>query len=1031
MAKDTKQKKNKVFDLDSKQISSPNASKKSETTARDQRSAETELASIRSANDANMASIVKLSGSLRKTLNTGKLALPEAGVIADKGKLGIPSNNIFDVVGKFKSKEEAQDVITAEIENATAKVSLYNHTGVYAKMLEARRSNFMEDNLPVLRTSLELFVDDVNNGSFRGSEYGNHNKFRFYENGTLITDANKIEKMTEYLNPTTYNKLKDDVKTFDEIDSTGDYLAYKYGNSDTRLISHKDVAKDMYIKYVLKEAKKQTIGSNVIKERAILASNESSLEHINDYIQSAHKLPCVGMHDNLITALGTQVLSELPDEFLKSEEIYVAKVGNENIYMDRHSYNECTTTEDFLEFAERYLYGRASKVYNINPKDDRNEVIDGYCFTYESSGFTNDVAQAVLAELINEHYGFMNDISNESMGIGIESFIQTDEVLVKRMLSEVSFSDIYNTSYERILSYNKKNVKRDKFGMETYSRVKDNSMLRVNGGNIVDRLYIRCFNTLNRNEEVSLEGFSAIEDTSLNPSFGVRELGGVQLDDKSNGAKPKNDDNATEKVKNKRINYNKLEKMFGNIRGCTVEFLDNTRKIPLIAGNKLIGHFYIEYTHQDIQHFIGLRTIIGNPVTYTQNMDMLNVKTEEQEETLGRLIFSDTIKPLLEQNIDTKFIRNNSNVLYALQKLMEENELSQSMTYSDLTRYSMYNLSRIIFIPASQTVFKRNGEGSLGESRFIQAVVPATSYILAREAYLSWILADAKGISFLTIPKGMSDLGGEYGQDHLKDRIDDLNVSRAKLRDIAFNNTPLTHRFVVLEKSEEAEQDIDIKTIDYPDFNIDQDTMQGWLNDATAIVGVSAALFMNNNNEVELMHKLSHINDKDLIRVLKCRQQKKVPSSQLATRLLQLRGGSEFDDIQVEWVEPSINSYNHVTRTEMLDQLIGLVEKYMSVYDMINEEDENYKAFRSLVVKEIVGKLTDSDNIIITMDDIIKEAKHKFLVNLTEDVEEKNLDKQNKKNEEDNTDQDNAFNPDNAEGDLNDAGVSNNDNPFA
>ncbi len=60
--------------------------------------------------------------------------------------------------------------------------------------------------------------------------------------------------MTEYLNPTTYNKLKDDVKTFDEIDSTGDYLAYKYGNSDTRLISHKDVAKDMYIKYVLKES---------------------------------------------------------------------------------------------------------------------------------------------------------------------------------------------------------------------------------------------------------------------------------------------------------------------------------------------------------------------------------------------------------------------------------------------------------------------------------------------------------------------------------------------------------------------------------------------------------------------------------------------------------------------------------------------------------------------------------------------------------------------------------------------------------
>lgn len=84
---------------------------------------------------------------------------------------------------------------------------------------------------------------------------------------------------------------------------------------------------------------------------------------------------------------------------------------------------------------------------------------------------------------------------------------------------------------------------------------------------------------------------------------------------------------------------------------------------------------------------------------------------------------------------------------------MEENELSQSMSYNDLTRYSMYNLSRIIFIPANQCVFKRAGSGVLGESRFAQAVVPATSHILAKEAYLSWILCDGKGISFLTLPK--------------------------------------------------------------------------------------------------------------------------------------------------------------------------------------------------------------------------------------------------------------------------------------
>lgn len=1024
-----KKEKAKLFELDSKQIKESKS--KSETVAKDQRSAEQELASIRSANDANMGSIVKLSGSLRKTLDTGKLALPEAGILNGKDRLTVDNSNILEILGKFKNREEAEDVITAKIENATAQVSLYNHTGVYAKMMEARRANFMEDNLPVLRTSLELFVDDVNNGAFRGSEYGNHNKFRFYENGSLITDMNRIKKMTEYLNPTTYNKLKDDVKTFDEVDSTGDYLAYKYGNSDTRLISHKDVAKDMYIKYVLKEAKKKTMaGAEFIKERALVASSESSLESINEYITSKYNSKPMTMKSNLLTELSMDIISEIPEEFLESTEIFRGVRGNESVDMDRYAYNEFTTNESFLDFAERYLYGKASRVYNVNPRQDREEVIDGYCFTYESSGYTNEVAQAILADLTLEYYGFQDSISTESIGLGIESFMQTDEKLVTMMLQTVSFDDIYGTSADRILTYNKKNIKTDNYGLETYSAVPDTAMLKVKGGTMVDRLYIKAFNSLNRNTEVSMEGYGEIADTSLNPSYGVQELGGVPLDKKNSGAKGTTD-KVEASVKNKKVNYNKLEKMFGNIRGCTVEYLDNTRKIPLVAGNKKIGDFYIEYTHQDIQHFIGLRTILGNPVSYTQNMDMLNVRTDEQEETLGRLIFSDTIKPLLEQNVDTKFIRNNSNVLYALQKLMEENELSQSMTYSDLTRYSMYNLSRIIFIPASQVIFKKNGEGALGESRFIQATVPATSYILAREAYLSWILADAKGISFLTLPKGMSDMGGEYGQDHLKDKIDDLNVSRAKLRDIAFNNTPLTHRFVVLEKDEEVNGDIDIKTIEYPDFRIDQDTMSGWLNDATAIVGVSAALFMNNNNEVELMHKLSHINDKDLIRVLKCRAQKKVASSQLATRLLQLRGGSEFNDVQVEWVEPSINAYNHVNRTEMLDQLSGLIEKYVGIYDMVYEDDDNYKAAKGLVVKEILSKLTDSDTLLLTMDDIVKEAVQKFMVNMTEEVEEKKLDKENEKNTEENSDQDNEYNPDNVNEDMDNAGVDNADNPFA
>ena len=547
MAKDKKN--NKVFELNSKQLPEGSKEKTSdkEVTVRDQRSAERELAAIRASNDANMGSIIKLSSSLRKTLDTAKTALPEIGVFG-KDVSQIKDSNVLQIAGKFKSKEEAEAVITAKIEQATAQVSLYNHTGVYAKMLEARRNNFIEDNLPITRTSLDLYVDDVNNGSFRGFEYGNHNKFHFYENGALITDMNRIEKMTEYLNPTNYFKLSDDVKSFDELDAHGDYLAYKHGNSDTRLISHKDVAKDMYIKYVLKEAKRKTMGVDMIKERALVASSESSLESINDFIVGVYHMEPLKMNDNLREKLGENIIAEIPSNLYTEEDHYIGKIGNESVEMDYYTYNEYNRNETFLEFAERYLTGGASKVYNVNPKASRNEVIDGYCFTFETAGVTQEVANAVLRELSEEMISYRGSISNESLSLGIESFIETDKPLITNLLTSVDFDDIYNTSFERIASYNKMNEihGRTKLSFESYTGIKDNNFLFAKGANTVDRLYIRCFNALNRNEEISMEG--GIPDNSLEPSYGRMELGGYQLADKKSDQK---DDGSTAKATQK------------------------------------------------------------------------------------------------------------------------------------------------------------------------------------------------------------------------------------------------------------------------------------------------------------------------------------------------------------------------------------------------------------------------------------------------------------------------------------------------
>ena len=48
------------------------------------------------------------------------------------------------------------------------------------------------------------------------------------------------------------------------------------------------------------------------------------------------------------------------------------------------------------------------------------------------------------------------------------------------------------------------------------------------------------------------------------------------------------------------------------------------------------------------------------------------------------MIFGDVVKPILEKNIDIKFLKNNEELLYTLKKLIEENEVSNSMSINEL-----------------------------------------------------------------------------------------------------------------------------------------------------------------------------------------------------------------------------------------------------------------------------------------------------------------------------------------------------------
>ena len=952
-----------------------------------------ELDQISISNDEAMTGIRKLSSTLTNLLDENITALPEQGIVGKAQKVNEP--DIFNIEGNTKKRQPISELINAQIEESTHRVTLYNHTGVYGKILEVRQNSFMEQNLPILKTSLSFFVDDVINGSYRGDDYDVYQRFKYYQNGAEIVKSETIDKLNNILEPKSYADLMTGVKPWNVLATALFYTGRKDGYCLARVIPHKEIAKDLYVKYVMKEDKKEQLKKKKFEKKdKAKAKDKTAVEDINLFLDE-YGIEHIAMETDLFIAIPKEILDEIPEQLYTVTTSYYNEDG-EDIALESADYTEVNTDETFLDFCERMLTGKGHKIYNINLKGNRNEVIGGEAFTYEIGGIDSTNGKGIFDEI--RKACMLNGLNNTSTNqIAVESVDRDLNPVDKVNLTNVTFEDIYNSGVFTICN---------NAGISMESATDTMLLDSIKPDRTVDRMYLKIRKSLElKMDKIAMEagsgtGWYGAHDNTLDPSFGTMQLGGAPLDRKGNsGINPAAPD-SEERVKEAQARYGRLEKMFGSIKGETTEILDNTRTIPIKGGDRLIGAYYIEYTHQDIQHFIGMRTVIGNPIAYTQNIDMLNIRTDEQEETLGRMIFTDTIQPLLEKNMDTKFLKDNASILYCLKQLLEENEIGQSLSFQDMTRYNMYNMSRIIFIPGNQLIFAVHGDTGLGKSTFNEALVPANAAILANEAYLSWLLCDGKGMSFVQVPRGMSEIGGENGVDNLRMRMDDLMISRAKLRDVAYNNFPLCHKIILMEKGEEATEDIEIKTLEFPQFQIDQEQINRWVQEATNIIGYNSATFSSIDGTVELAKKLFEIDDTKLLEILKCRRMFKLAFSQLATKLLQVRGGDAYNDYTVEWVEPPVERNNNIKRSEIAKETQDTVNSYMDLIEAAYGNDEIWEETKPYVVRELLLKLADKDTLLNEMDDLVKDAQNKLKVRTTEEVEEKTSEEEEKEGAE-------------------------------
>lgn len=917
-----------------------------------------ELEDIHMHNKELYGDITHFSTGLDERFDPETIKLPEATSSVDIRR----SATQLQLYGDSNKNQALSDVVNNMLEDQARRITGYMHTGVYGRIELARKCDFILNNLPILGESTRLFIDDVNNGSFVGDVFQEENKFRIYENGVQVNDSRRIKKILNILNPKEYSIISKDVKPWNEIDNVGITGAWMYGCKCIKVLSNKKIAQDLYIKYVMKKAKVDNAKNKEVKTQEMLVpKTESAMSLVKsiDYSESLYTVI-----DNKILLDDTSIALKNTRDWKGFEIVTEHFLGNKPI--SNYDYNEYTHgNESFTEFVTRVANESHLPIYSISDKNGDKPLCN---FSVDIGGVSARTVGNILAELERMPKAIDNDLSS----VSLESITSLSPAEINKFDESLSFADIYafntsNASGFTSMVYNKIGTEcgfdldmSKSFGLESIS----NDVDRVFGIEVGDAL--------------ANVGSAQSQSQFPSPNTGATKdpLTGASLD-------------AEERLKQSNISYGRISKTFESIKGDTIEYLDNTRTIPIVVGDRLLGVIYIEFTHQDVEHYVGLRHMMTNPTGYMAEMDTLNINYEEQEETLGRLMFIDNIKPIIDKHMSVKFLKNNSDILGVIYRLLREHEVSTSSTLTDLQRSAIYNMSRIVFVPIDDIVFYRNGHEYLGESQYEKALGQASSVILVQDKYMGWLMQDAAGYTFIEVPKGLSEASGENGTNPLVSQIIDTRMTRYKLRDMSFSNADVSAKMIIYEKPEDVVSALDIKQVKPDSFHIDQEIITRWIQEATEIVGYNAALFSSQDGSVELARKLAEMHNAKKLVIDELRRFKIPASSQLATKLLRIRGGEEFNNTVVIWNPPELERKNTTTATEKIKESSERFAAYMELADSkYGEDNDEYQLNRSRFANEVLMYMMPDDPIVMAMDELLQKAIQKTKIDITTKVVE-------------------------------------------
>lgn len=903
----------------------------------------------------------KMPDKIMRELDANTLAIASRNLNLDTGTL-FTFNGLKDESGVGGNVLEEK--VTSGLSASVASINNFMPNGNHAFIRMVDQNIYLAENFPALEESLSLFIDSCVNGSYTGDPLASsHTPFKYYtKSGAEITNVSDIARYNELLVPS--KSISVNLESFFDIEIRIRKRQRRDGMALVRYVPFRKVLKELYIKYLLKKTKVKQMKKGDKTVKVTRVPNRVPTVQGKESVANNFHFKTFKQIDR------EEIEKEIPDNELKEIQMY----GEESFY----------------DFVERYCLGNTevgveyANGKNIKPfsADGKESEVNRHLVSFESGRFSKDATNEIVAAL-KDVYRYTKRIDTYGTEAADTNYTTIEHMLMgNKTLQSVSFEDIYDTAFPEEFDIDSMNI-----GFESTDGGKTFEEPQIR--NTTQRLLFDTARLIDLElNEIGVESFDAgvfpdelLSTYVLNHRDGSPKPTPKQMlsQDKVNDnviAKDNNIKEPNDPSVNTNIPHGRIEKLFASVKGGVVEILDSQRTVPVMPGKRVLGAFYITHSHELMRNLILTRQFMTQPAAFMNLTDSEYEYAGSQEDLVGRLMFADHLKPLIEKNISTKFLRENADVMYTIQKIMEDQELSNSISYQDVANYNMVNLSRVTFIPASELHVSRNTDYGFGESFFQKARVPANFRIIANEAYLAWIIHDGKPINLVRVQAGLGDGGGIYGTNNAIKQFASRKLTRGGLRRINGRGQSISGDTIIYQ-TQGQEDLVSVNQVPGYELRIERDMLRQWENEATSIVGFNMALFTSEDGRIELARKLADLDEIQTSKIIHEQRREARPASERATRLLHLRGGEDVKDVIVEYMPPYLTRDNNIKQSEVIKEIGDTFEALKGVYESKYEENEDFQESKSYVWNVIMDKMNISDALITGSDDIVAEAKRR------------------------------------------------------